>query len=525
MMSIYAMIAGKSRMFIGCLKDHTIMPAPPSRENNVMHNHLGIHKWYLAPLAVTVCMLAALPSIGAKSTTPPQTLFNGHSLDGWKASGRGSAWHVEQGKLVGRGGQSLLYYMGNIGNHSFRNFDLKLDVYTESGCDSGLFFHAAFQESGPPTKGYELQICNASRTLGAMGPICRTGGLTAVRDILKSSAADKQWTQLRLRVVGNRITVWVNGQITVDYIQPGKCYRTPALSGRVLSRGTVALQANGGRVLVRRISIRLLDENADAMALSRASGAGYDVPDNAVDRTAATGIPVVDYHVHLRGGMTTDKAIARQAVTGVNIGVLRNLGNGWPLETDDQLRTFLNSVHGQPLFVGLQVNDRNWFKKHSPDLLKRFDYFLGDTMIMPMPNDDSKPVKLWMSALYTIDDAESWMERYVRHNLRVLSEPITILANPTYLPPSVASQYDQLWTNQRMRQVIQAAIDNHVALEINARSGLPHPRFIRLAKQMGANFSFGSNNFDDRPISMARYFEAIDRYGLTKDDMLVPAGQ
>ena len=114
------------------------------------------------------------------------------------------------------------------------------------------------------------------------------------------------------------------------------------------------------------------------------------------------------------------------------------------------------------------------------------------------------------------------MERYVRHNLRVLAEPITILANPTYLPPPVEDRYDELWTDERMRQIIQAAIDNHVALEINASSDCPSERFIRMAKKMGAKFTFGSNNFDDRPIDMTRCFEAIDRYGLTKNDMYVP---
>ena len=39
---------------------------------------------------------------------------------------------------------------------------------------------------------------------------------------------------------------------------------------------------------------------------------------------------------------------------------------------------------------------------------------------------------------------------------------------------------------------------------------------------MGAKFTFGSNNFDDRPIDMTRCLEAISRYGLTKDDMFVP---
>jgi histidinol phosphatase-like PHP family hydrolase len=147
---------------------------------------------------------------------------------------------------------------------------------------------------------------------------------------------------------------------------------------------------------------------------------------------------------------------------------------------------------------------------------------LADTMIMPMPNDDSPPVKLWLADQYTIDDPEAWMERYMRHNLRVLSEPITILANPTYLPPAVKDLYDQLWTDARMRQIIQAAIDNHVALEITAKSEFRRERFIRLAKSMGAKFTFGTNNFDDRPIDMSPCFEAIDRYGLTNDDMYVP---
>ena len=48
------------------------------------------------------------------------------------------------------------------------------------------------------------------------------------------------------------------------------------------------------------------------------------------------------------------------------------------------------------------------------------------------------------------------------------------------------------------------------------------PEFVTLARQMGAKFSFGSNNFDDRPINMDRCFQAIKRHGLTKQDMYVP---
>ena len=296
----------------------------------------------------------------------------------------------------------------------------------------------------------------------------------------------------------------------------------------MLSRGTIALQGHDPESIARfrKVAIRLLPDDADPADPPRAPAAGYGATrENAWTASPAANIPFIDYHVHLRGGMTVEKAIDRQAVTGINFGVLRNIGAGWPIETDEQLREFLDSIAGRPLFVGLQVNDRDWHKKHSAELLERLDFVLGDTMIMPMPDDDSPPVKLFKPDSYTIDDPEAWMERYMRHNLRVLAEPITILANPTYLPPPVEDLYDELWTDERMQQVIQAAIDNNVALEINARSGYPRERFIRMAKKMGAKFSFGSNNFDDKPIDMSRCFEAIDNLPTRQERLPRPAAQ
>ena len=139
-----------------------------------------------------------------------------------------------------------------------------------------------------------------------------------------------------------------------------------------------------------------------------------------------------------------------------------------------------------------------------------------------MPTDDDPAVKLWMPELYSIGDPEAWMERYMRHNLRVLAEPISILANPTYLPKSVEHLYDELWTFERMEQVIQAAIGNGVALEIPATSVYPKGRYIRMAMDMGATFSVGSNNFDDILIPMDRCFQALDAFGLPPERLFVP---
>jgi hypothetical protein len=61
---------------------------------------------------------------------------------------------------------------------------------------------------------------------------------------------------------------------------------------------------------------------------------GYGVERADLEKLAAKGVPCIDFHVHLRGGMTVEKAVARQDATGIRIGVLRNIAKGWPIETD-----------------------------------------------------------------------------------------------------------------------------------------------------------------------------------------------
>ena len=417
--------------------------------------------------------------------------------------------------LAADGPRSHLFYVGDVGNHDFRNFELEVEAKTQPGANSGVYFHTQYQPSGWPDKGYEVQINNSHRGSGNYRELKRTGSLYAVRNIYKSCADDNQWFRVRMMVVGTRIRVWVNDHLTVDYLQPENPPRKAEMAQRLLGHGTIALQGHdaASTVSFRSVRIRLLPDNADPASDPRASDEGYGLQPGTMDKFASDYLPCIDYHIHLRGGMTPQKAIDRQAVTGLNCGVLRNIGQGWPIETDAQLQAFLDSVEGLPIFVGLQVNDRDWMDRHSSDLIQRLDFVLADTMIMPMPDDDGEPAKLWLADTYSIGDPEAWMVRDMKHNLRVLSEPITILANPTYLPPALEDKYDQLWTDTRMRQVIQAAIDNHVALEINASSQWPHDRFIRMAKEMGAKFSFGSNNFNDAPINMA--CAASKRWGST----------
>lgn len=487
---------------------------------------MPLHTFVKHASSITWLLVLGATLCPAHAATSPDwiSLLDEHSLEHWRASEHEGTWSNENGWLVAKGPRSHLFYEGPVADHQFRNFELQAEVKTEPGTNSGIHFHTRYQPRGCPDPGHEVQINNSPPPPNNPDELYQTGSLSGVRNIYRSCAQDTEWFTVRVKVVGGRIRIWVNQYLTVDYPAPSSPSEKETGSDRAFGRGTIALRSDNetGGVVFRRLAVKLLPETADPLAEPRASDTGYGLKPNQLERLSRAHIPFIDFHVHLRGGMTIRKAIARQAVTGINVGVLRNLGTGWPLETDQQLQAFLDSVTNRPVFVGVQVNDRDWYKKHSPELLNQLDYVLGDTMIMPMPNDDSPPVKLFQPDKYTIKDPDAWMKRYVHHNLRVLSEPITILANPTWLPAPVSDQYHRLWTDERMKTIIQAAIDNHVALEINARSGYPRERFVRLARKMGAKFSFGSNNFSDRHHDMSRCVEAIAKYGLTRDDIYVP---
>jgi histidinol phosphatase-like PHP family hydrolase len=133
---------------------------------------------------------------------------------------------------------------------------------------------------------------------------------------------------------------------------------------------------------------------------------------------------------------------------------------------------------------------------------------------------DGRDNRLWL--VKEIQDPDKWMEEYMAHNLKVLDEPIDILANPTYLPLPIADQYDRLWTQERMKKIISKAVEKGIAIEIQAMSPFPRPKFLKLAKEMGAKFSFGTNNFDPRPKDLSRWLEVIVWLDLKGEDIWTP---
>jgi histidinol phosphatase-like PHP family hydrolase len=119
------------------------------------------------------------------------------------------------------------------------------------------------------------------------------------------------------------------------------------------------------------------------------------------------------------------------------------------------------------------------------------------------------------------------MEMYVKRIQGVMREPIDIYANATFLPDQIAPEYDVLWTQERMKKVIDAAVANDVAIEINNRYKIPNATFIKMAKAAGAKFSFGTNNAGAELGRLEYPIQMVKQCGLVWQDIFVPkpAGQ
>ena len=108
------------------------------------------------PILAITAAIYSIASVNLAQAEPPgdwRELFDGRSLDGWRASEHADTWRVEDGALVAQGPRSHLFYEGPVGHHDFRNFELQAQVRTQKGCNSGIFLHTQYQPSGCPNQG------------------------------------------------------------------------------------------------------------------------------------------------------------------------------------------------------------------------------------------------------------------------------------------------------------------------------------------------------------------------------------
>jgi hypothetical protein len=217
------------------------------------------HALRLSPMLLAIALQVAPPEAGWTS------LFNGKDFTGWKLT-KPESFKIENGAIVANGAASHAYYDGEFRNHTFRNFELKVDIMTRANSNGGVYVLTEYQGQGGnvrasgdfPSKGFEIQVNNTY-----MRDPVKTGSLYHVQDINEVFAKDDEWFTEHIIVKGNTIVVKVNDKQTVEWTQtadwnggregPGRVIRDPG--------GTIALQAHdpNSTVYYKNIRIKPLD--------------------------------------------------------------------------------------------------------------------------------------------------------------------------------------------------------------------------------------------------------------------------
>lgn len=178
-----------------------------------------------------------------------QVLFNGTSLDGWKAAEENpEAVRIEDSLLILNGERCHLFWVGKDGNASFKNFEAEVVFQTEEKANAGLFFHTEWQASGWPGKGLECQM-NATH-----GDWRKTGSIYAIKDTKEPGHEDGKWVNMKLRVEGNTVKVWIDGKLHNEWTQPDD-HKLPK---KRLDSGTFAFQAHDPESMVKIKSFKVM---------------------------------------------------------------------------------------------------------------------------------------------------------------------------------------------------------------------------------------------------------------------------
>lgn len=416
-------------------------------------------------------------------------------------------------------GDTLVLDKNNSGlfsDFTLKNFTFSADIYTTDGAEGSVDFHST-SYGDTSVKGYTVIINNNDYRSGSPQ---KTGSLSLIRNNFVRVVGNDQWFPFRVEVKSNSIKVFVNDKLVSEYFEPVHPIRIEGLENVRLTNGNlhVIKKTNNGRIKISNIKIT---RHADDIAAS-VDPFVNDSTGELLSLLNQQGFPVIDFHGHLKGGLTVAEVTSHGRLNGYNYGLAPNCGLHFPVTDDSTLIAHYDEMSIEPVFKAMQCEGREWITLFSPQNIQLFDYIFTDAMTWT--DHKGRRMRLWIPEETFVENEQQFMNMLVTKIEAILSqEPVDIHVNPTFLPGVIADKYDELWTEERMDRVINALVENDVALEINARYRLPGISFIKRAKEAGVKFTFGTNNGGSDDLGRLEYcLDVVKEAGLTPEDMFLP---
>ncbi len=176
---------------------------------------------------------------GAHRFGAPLALFNGRDLAGWKlqSADRPSGWAVSDGLLSNPHPGNNLYT-----EQRFRDFRLQMEYRLEPTGNSGLYLRGR----------YELQVLEDAGKEPTPTSHMSVYGRVAPR--VNASRPAGEWQAVDVTLVGNRVSVVLNGQTVhddavIDGITGG------ALDSNEAEPGPIMIQGDHSRIWIRKLVI------------------------------------------------------------------------------------------------------------------------------------------------------------------------------------------------------------------------------------------------------------------------------
>lgn len=420
----------------------------------------------------------------------------------------GGAYGGKSGGVVLPSGAVAILDSSSCGG-DFKDFELSLEARSIKAGKGVLRFHTDSKR----VQGYAIVIDNDANNSVWWR---KTGSLLSVRNLAKSIVRDGDWFALKVKVAGNLIEVFVNSEKLVEYAEPETPYRTSANKNVRLGKGTFALECKeGGAIEFKNLKIKRLKTSTKRYPSESETSDGVIALHQA-------DFPVLDYHVHLKGDLTAEKAIEQSRKYGINYAIAANCGKDFPINKDSLVIDFLKQNRGYPYILAMQAEGREWHKIISKQVRNEFDYVFTDAMTFI--DDAGRRVHLWIpkEVFITPENEQAYMDMIVNRICTTVQEDANIYANATYLPNAIMQRYSEFWTPQRRTKVLDALQKGGMAFEISAKYNIPDAEFIKEAKKRGIKFTFGSNNQNSDFGKLEYCIKMIKECGLTPSDMYKP---
>ncbi|OGA38252.1 MAG: hypothetical protein A3G24_17745 [Betaproteobacteria bacterium RIFCSPLOWO2_12_FULL_62_13] len=169
------------------------------------------------------------------------TLFDGTeaSLNNWNRVGDAN-WKVYRGAVEAdkRAGKTPGYL---VSKNSYTDFQLRVGFWVSHDANSGIFMRCADPKKITDRSCYEANIFDRRPD-----PLYGTGAIVHLAAVHPMPKAGGKWNTYEITVKGNRISLWLNGDLTVDLVD------------NKFASGPFALQYGSGVVKFRKVQIRPL---------------------------------------------------------------------------------------------------------------------------------------------------------------------------------------------------------------------------------------------------------------------------